>query len=167
MGRYIRGNVDENLGLGTLGAGTAVSVSFDETVNERTLVSSLVASWSLSNWTPINDVGPIVVGVAHSDYTDAEIQAYLDNTGSWNEGDKIQQREVGRRLIRRVGQFEIPDDAQSAVVLNDGKPIKTKLNWILLQGQTLRYWAMNQGTAAIATTNPDVRLQGHANLWPR
>ncbi len=167
MGRYIRGNVDENLSVGTLAAGTLISAVFDETVNERTLVSSVVASWSLSNMTPAEGVGLLVVGVAHSDYTDAEIEAYIENTGSWNEGDKIQQREVGKRLIRRVGQFAAPSAAVSAVTLNDGKPIKTKLNWILLQGQTLRYWAYNQGTAAFATTDPDVRLQGHANLWPR
>jgi len=154
MGRYIRGNIDENLGLGT------------ETVNERTLVTSIIASWSLSNWTPAEGRGPVVVGVAHSDYTDPEIEAYIENTGSWNEGSKVEQ-EIGRRKIRRVGQFDIPSGATVSAVLNDGKPIRTKLNWILNQGQTLRYWAYNQGTLAIATTIPDVRLQGHANLFPK
>ncbi len=167
MGRYIRGGVDENLGLGTLAAATLVSAIFDNVVNERTLISSLVASWSLSNWTPIESVGPIVVGVAHSDYTDAEIEEYIENLNSWDEGALIQSREINRRLVRRVGQFDIPASATESSVLNHGKPIKTKLNWILLQGQSLRYWAYNQGTAAIATTNPDVRLQGHANLFPK
>ncbi len=167
MGRYIRGGVDENLGLGTLAASALVSADFDETVRERTLISSLVASWSLSNWTPIASVGPIVVGVAHSDYTDAEIEAYIENLESWDEGDKIGQ-EIGRRKIRRVGQFAVTAVGDVGVmVLNDGKPIKTKLNWILNAGQTLSYWAYNQGTAAVATTNPDVRLQGHVNLFPK
>ncbi len=166
MGRYLRGNVDENLGLGTLAAAALVSAIFDETVNERTLITSLIASWSLSNWTAANGVGPIVVGVAHSDYTDAEIEAYIENTGSWNEGGKIEQ-EIGRRKVRRVGQFDIPSATTESSVLNDGKPIRTKLNWILNQGQTLRYWAYNQGTVAIGGTNPDVRLQGHANLFPK
>ncbi len=167
MGKYLRGNIDENLSVGTLTAGTLISAVFDETVNERTLVSSIVASWTLSNMTPGEGIGPLVVGVAHSDYTDAEIEAYIENTGSWNEGSLVESREVGKRLVRRVGQFPIPPDASGGVVLNDGKPIKTKLNWIMTQGQTLRYWAYNQGTAAFATTDPDVRLQGHANLWPR
>lgn len=168
MGRYIRGNIDENLGVGTLAASTLFSAIFDEVVNERTFVSSVVASWSLTNMTPTEGTGPLVCGLAHSDYTDTEIEEYIENTGSWNEGDKIQQREVGRRLVRRVGQFPIPVSAAGGVVLNDGKPIKTKLNWILLQGQSLRYWVYNQGTVAIsAASNPDVRLQGHANLWPR
>ena len=167
MGRYLRGSIDENLSLGTLAAATLLSAIFDETVNERTLVSSIVVSWSLSNWTPAQGDGPIVVGVAHSDYTDAEIEAVIENVGSWNEGDMVLSREVAKRLVRRVGQFEIPSAAEGGTVLNDGRPIKTKLNWILLQNQTLRYWAYNQGTSALATTSPDIRIQGHANLWPR
>ncbi len=167
MGRYLRGNVDENLGLGTLAASTLVSAIFDETVNERTYASSAVISWSLTNWTPAEGDGPIVVGLAHSDYTDAEVEEWIENTASWNEGALQQSREIGRRLIRSVGQFPIPASAAGGVVLNDGKPIKTKLGWILLQNQTLRYWAYNQGTSALATTSPDVRIQGHVNLFPK
>lgn len=165
--RYIRGNIDENLSLGTLAAGTLVGVAFDETVNERTFVSSVVCSWSLSNWTAGDDDGPIVVGLAHGDYSDAEIEAYIENTGSWNEGDLVQSREVGRRLIKRVGQFMVTDiQAETIHTLNNGMPVKTKLNWVLNQGATLKYWAYNQGASALATTDPDVRIQGHANLWP-
>ncbi len=165
MGRYIRGSVDENLLLTTLAAKTAVSAVFDETVNERSLISSLVATWSLGDFTLGSDIGPVMVGVAHSDYTDAEIEAFIEATGSWDEGDKIQQ-EVSRRKVRRVGIFpSAPGPAD--LVLNDGKPIKTKLNWILNQGQTLRVWAYNMGASPIATTVPDVGVQGHANLWPR
>ncbi len=169
MGRYIRGNVDENLALGTLAAGTLISAVFDETVNERTLISSLVAAWNMSDFTPAADTGPIIVGVAHSDYTDAEVEAFIENTGSWNEGDMIQSREVGRRLVRIVGTFQTPQSGDAAlnVSLNDMVPVKTKLNWILLQGQTIRYWAYNAGDVAIATTNPNVRLHGHANLFPK
>ncbi len=169
MGRYIRGNVDENLALGTLAAATLVGVLFDETVNERTYVSSIVATWNLSDFTEAADVGPIVVGIAHGDYSDAEIEAFIENTGSWNEGDLVQQREVGRRLIRKVGTFgaDGPVDSATSLTLNDGKPITTKLGWILLQGQTLRYWAYNPGAAAVSTTDPNVRLSGHVNLWPR
>ena len=167
MGRYLRGNVDENLSLGTLAAATLLSAIFDETVNERTYASSAVLSWSLTNWTPAEGDGPLVVGLAHSDYSDAEVEEWIENTSSWNEGDLVQSREIGRRLIRSVGQFPIPVDASGGVVLNDGKPIKTKLGWILLQNQTLRYWAYNQGTSALATTSPDVRLQGHVNLFPK
>jgi len=166
MGKYLRGDVDEFAGLTTLGAKTLVSVTFDSVVNERTLVSSVDAIYGLSLLTPASGVGPIMVGLAHSDYSDAEIQAVIDATGSWNEGDLVAQ-EVGNRKVRRVGIFEIPDDALDAVVLNDGKSIKTKLNWMLLQGQSLKLWAFNTGANPVATTVPVVTCQGHANLWPR
>ncbi len=166
MGRYIRGNVDEKLSLTTLAAATAVSEIFDQVVNERTLVSSIVASYSMLNMTPAAADGPILVGVAHSDYTDAEITEFIVNAGGWNEGNKIAQEQASRK-IRRVGTFQNPPDITTLAVLNDGRPIKTKLNWILLQGQSLRLWAFNTGSSALDTTVPVVHANGHCNLWPR
>ncbi len=166
MGRYIRGNVDEFNGLGTLAAKTVAAVPFDETVNGRTLVSSMVATHSMTAFTKSTGDGPIMVGVAHGDYTVAEIEEYLESTGSWDEGNLIDQ-ETSKRKIRRIGKFENPIDEAAVAVLNDGKPIKTKLNWILNDGATLQYWAYNLGTSALATTSPIVNAEGHVNLWPR
>lgn len=166
MGRYIRGNVDEELALTTLAPKDVVGATFDEAVNERTLVSSLVATWSIGNWTPVANAGPIVVGVAHGDYTDAEIEEWLEQTGQWNEGNLV-SREIGARKIRQIGTLESPEAATGSRSLNDGRAIKTKLNWILNQGQTLRVWAYNSGSAAVATTAPSVTVNGHVNLWPR
>lgn len=168
MGRYIRGNVDETMDLGTLAARTLQAEAFDEAVNERTFISSLVASWSLGDMTDADDVGPIMVGVAHGDYSAAEIEEFIENTGSWDEGDLVQQ-EVGQRKIRVVGIFETAPAASVVAVrtLNEGRPIKTKLGWILLQAQTIDVWAYNLGSAALSTTAPNLHLQGHVNLWPR
>ncbi len=55
--------------------------------------------------------------------------------------------------------------ANQQIVLNDGKPIKTKLNWILQEGQTLAFVGYNMGSVQVQTTTPDVRILGHANLW--
>jgi len=142
------------------------STDFDETVIERTLVSSIVAAYSLSGMTPAFDDGPIEIGVAHSDYTTAEIKEFVDNAGSWNEGNLVQQ-EVAKRRIKRIGIFPVPDNADDAVVLNDGEPIKTKLNWMLMTGQTLKVWAFNLGDSSLATTNPQILTSGHVNLWPQ
>ncbi len=166
MGRYLKGRVDETLTLSALAAATAAITDFDEVVNERTLVSSLVATWSMDDFTEGADSGPIEVGVAHNDYTGAEIEEFLENTGSWNEGAKVEQ-EISRRQIRAIGVFESAQQALGTTSLNEGKPLKTKLNWILNQGDTLRLWAYNRGTAAVATTVPNVHASGHANLWPR
>ncbi len=163
MGRYIRGNVNEVLALGTLGPVTVISAAFDNVVSERTLVSSVVATYAIENFTPNAGDGPIAVGLAHSDYSDAEIQAVMTATASWAEGDLVAQ-EIAKRKVRRVGVF---DPNESGDVLNDGKAIKTKLNWILNSGQTLRVWAFNTGASTLATTDPDVTVEGHANLWPR
>ncbi len=166
MGRYIRGNVNEAVPIGTLDTKVATSVIFDNVVNERTLVSSLIATWSIENWTAIAQNGPFVCGVAHSDYNTAEIEEYIEATASWNEGNLTAQ-EVNQRKIRRVTTLNPPDTAADIVIANDGKPIKTKLNWIMLQGQSLQAWVYNDGTVQTATTAPVMRLNGHANLWPR
>ncbi len=167
MGKYIRGQVDESVPLGTLASRTAVLAVFDETVNERTLVSSLVASYLIADMTQGAGIGPIMVGIAHGDYTAAEIEEWIENTGSWNETDLVQQ-EVGGRKIRQIGVFTGANtDGAGVEHLNNGDPIKTKLNWILTQGQTLDLWAYNLGANALATTTPTVFCQGHANLWPR
>ncbi len=160
MGRYLKGNVEDQVSLSTLGAGAVVLGIFDETVNERTRVSSLDGIWTLSEHTA--GEGPLVFGVAHSDYSSAEVLEWIDNTGSWNEGDLVNQ-EVAKRKIRQIGVF---DGLTTEETMNEGKPIKTKLNWILLQGQTLDMWVFNRNAAAL-TTGSLVNINGHCNLWPQ
>ncbi len=164
--RYIRGAVDELTNIGTLASLVAVATPMDSVVNERTWASSLRAIWSVSNWTAAANVGPLLVGVAHSDYTAAEIEEWIEQTGSWDEGNLVSQ-EVGKRKIRTVGTLDATQAVTETVSLNDGKAITTKLGWILTQGQTLDVWAYNLGSAAFATTSPQLRTQGHVNLWPQ
>ncbi len=164
--RYLKGSVDERTLLTTLAARTLVSANMDESVAERTLISSLVANYAMDGLTDAADVGPIMFGVAHSDYSDAEIEEVIENAGSWDEGDLINQ-ERAKRKVRILGIFDTPPASTETSVLNDGKPMKTKLNWILLSGDTLKFWAFNMGQAAVATTVPNIYAQGHANLWPQ
>ncbi len=167
MGRYIRGSIDEDLQLGTLASKTVASGLWDETVNERTLISSIVCSWSLDGIT--SPQGPIMFGVAHGDYTAAEIEQVIENTGSWNEGDKVNQ-EISKRQVRMIGILEQGGGGSGVIEdygFNVGKPMKTKLNWILNQGQTIRMWAYNLSGSALSATDPAMRANGHANLWPR
>ncbi len=168
MGKYTKGRINFLLDLGTLAAQTLVSADNAQTVDEITLVSSIVATYSIDQWTTGAGIGPVTVGVAHSDYTDAEIEAVIENTGAWRRSDLVAQ-EIANRKVRIIGTFETPvaGTATSSRVLNDGKPIKTKLNWTLRTGQTLAFWAFNDGENPFATTDPDLRIQGHANLWER
>ncbi len=142
--------------LSTLANATVIGVDFDETVDTRVLILSMEATWALQNNTA--GEGPIVVGVAHGDYTDAEVQEVLVTTGSWKEGSLVNQ-EIARRKVRIVGMFNGEANDQ---VLNDGKPIKTTMKWILVNGETLRLFAYNRASATL-TTGGVVILQGH--LW--
>lgn len=166
--RYIKGNIDVDMALGTLAAQTLVAQAVADTVDERTFVSSAKLNWAMGDFTPIANSGPIRVGLAHSDYTAAEIEEWVELTTGWSEGDLVSQ-EISNRRIREVGVFPTSPGGASTgnSVLNDGKPITTKLGWILLGGQTLDVWAYNAGSAAVATTDPNMHAVGHANLWPQ
>jgi len=166
MGRYIRGNIDADTALGTLAAQTGIRTALAAVVTERTLVSSIVCTYGLQGFTVTDNVGPVVCGVSHSDYSLVEIEQWIEQTtGAWAEADLVAQ-EISKRKIRRIGTFA-PPLSLATVSLNDGKPIKTKLNWILNSGQTLAFWVYNQGSVAIGGTDPDFHATGHANLWPR
>ena len=165
-GTYIRGVVDEELSLGTLAAKTLVADTWDQSATEKTLISSVVATFSVDDL--LAPQGPLLFGIAHSDYTDAEIEEVIENTGSWNRGDKIAQ-ERAKRLVRVIGQFvgQEPSAAVADVRFNDGKPVKIKLNWSLQTGQTLKMWCYNLSDTALVTSVPTMHANGHANLWQR
>ncbi len=165
MRGYLKGNVQESLSLGTLGADSLVADTWDESPEEKTLVSSIVCTWSLDQLTAPQ--GPIIFGVAHSDYSDNEIEAVIENVASWDQGSKVEQ-EIAKRLVRQIGQFVSPTGAGEGltdVSFNDGKPVKTKLNWRLNSGDTLKMWAYNVSASALSTSVPIMRCNGHANLW--
>ncbi len=165
MGSYVKGNIHEDKALGTLAASTLIGENFDEVVNEKMLISSIVASWSLDGM--VAGQGPIVFGVAHSDYTDPEIEQVIENAGSWDTGNKISQ-EQGKRLVRQIGEFVSEfDTGTDDIRFNNGKPVKTKLNWLLDTGDTLKMWAYNRSAAALTTADPVMTATGHANLWRR
>jgi len=165
--RYLRGTIDHKLQLGVLAGNTLVGSDVGDTVNEETWVSSVKANFSIGQYTPVAECGPFICGWAHSDYTDAEIEEWVEQANSWNVGDKVSQ-EQSRRLIRQIGTFEtLPVAATGSVSMNDGRMKTTKIGFMLASTQTLRFWVYNAGTAAVATTDPEVRVQGHANLWPK
>lgn len=156
--RLLKGSVNKGLALSTLAADTAIGGNFADTVEERCLALSTELTWMLAS----PQEGPIVVGLAHSDYTDAEIEEYLENAGSWSEGDLVQQ-EITKRKIRMVGTFN--GGAGYDIILNDGKPVKTPLKWILTTGDTLKVWAYNRSGGAL-TTGSQVKVTGHVWLKP-
>lgn len=158
MSKYIRGVVDEDAAVGALATQVVILSPFSETVSETMRVSSVVATWALEGHTA--GEGPLIFGVSHSDYTAAEVQEYLDVVDSWAVSDLIAQ-EVSRRKIRVVGSF---DGNAVSEKFNDGRPVKTKLNWRLATNQTLEIFILNKDDDQL-TTGSAVIANGHANLW--
>jgi len=163
--KYLRGNIDENEGLGALATHDVLSFSAPDVVTEKAWLSSVKAVWSLKDLTSAQSDGPVVVGVAHSDYTATEIEAWIENAGAWDAGNMVAQ-EVSRRKIRIVGSFtQGVSGITETFVLNDGRAITTKCGWMLTTGDTVQFWAFNTGSGNLITGS-FVSITGHANLWP-
>jgi len=165
--KYISGSIDHRLQIGaTLAANTLIGSNIAQVTIDTCRISSIKCSYSLNNFTPTANAGPIIVGVAHSDYSDTEVEQWLETAGSWDRGN-TSAREQRSRMVRQIGRFTIDGqgDSTNAYVLNGGRPIKTRLNWLLTEGQTVKFWAFNAGSVAVATTNPNFEVQGSANLW--
>lgn len=143
---YIRrGGVEENMALGALADQTAIAEIFDNVVDGKTFLVSIHAAYALRAHTA--GEGPIVFGVAHSDYSSAEIEEYLETTGSWKTGDKIAQ-EQARRKVRIIGVF---DGLSTEEKFKDGELQKTPLKFMIEEAQSLKLWAYNKSGAALTT----------------
>lgn len=166
--KYLKGLIDRTLTPTALAATTMVAVDNADTVDDTTFVSSTRLTVTMRNYTPTQNVGPLIFGLAHSDYSTAEVEEWLELTTGWSQGDLVSQ-EISKRKCRILGTFspESTDAVGTVHVLNQGRPITTKLGWMLTEGQTLKYWVYNKGSQAIATTAPAINMVGHANLWPQ
>ncbi len=148
--------VSEQLALGAQTSESVVKGNFDDSVSEKTFLLSLEANWSYSEHTP--DQGSITVGIAHSDYTAAEILEWYDATSAWDTGNLVAQ-EQNRRKIRQVGVFS---GALAQGDLNDGKSIKTPLKFIVETGATLQIWAISHDTSTL-TSGTVINVDG--KVW--
>ncbi len=153
-------NIDLEFALGTLADQTLLGSELNDNVDRDQFILSVEAIYAMRNHT--TGEGPIMVGFAHDDYTDAEIEAWIENTQGWSQADLIQQeiQQRGKR-IKIVGSFPVLQGSDA--VLNEGRPIKTAARFTLLQSAGLKFWAYNQAGAAL-TTGTVVIVDGHAWL---
>ncbi len=141
--------------LGTLGSVTAIASGIDDgsALTTSLFIMSVHASWTLKGFTRGSGDGPIVVGFAHGDYSVTEIKEALE-VALLGPASKIEQ-ERSRRLVRQVGilqpRGQTSGAADEMAQLNDGDIVKTKLNWVIEEGQTLNVFAYNSGSGALAT----------------
>ncbi len=150
-----RVGISPELNLATLASDTAIVSGLTGVAADTYRAMSVKAVWSLSGLTA--GEGPITVGFAHSDYTVTEIKECLEAAGAIDFGDKV-AAEQANRLVRTVGQFS---EANSS--LNDGKPIKTRLNWLISIGEEVNIFAFSEDDQANLTTGATVRITG--DLW--
>ncbi len=138
---------------GTVAADDVTTQVLTEVFTEERRVLSIESTYALKGLAAGD--GPLEYGVAHSDYSAAEIEEALEAVGAWDEGDKVAQ-EQAKRLVRRIGVF-----TEEETALNDGRPVKTRLNWRIATGDTLSFWIRNRGIQL--TTGSEITGQGAAH----
>ncbi len=146
------------LALLTTATSTLISADLLPPGDNEFRLLSIKGLWAIRDLTV--GQGPIMIGVAHSDYSNVEIEEYLENEAQLTRGDMIATREIAKRLVRRIGHFS---GGAAEETLNDGKPIKTRLNWPMAEGITLKIWAYNQ-SGAILATGAEVVFSGNLTI---
>ncbi len=86
--KFRSGTLEIDLAMTTLAAKSLV-VATSENVADTARISSVEAVYGINGWTAGTNVGPFLFGVAHSDYSAAEIEAFIESAGSWDIGDKL------------------------------------------------------------------------------
>ncbi len=148
---------------GALATEDVVSGAITSAAADKLRFVSLNASYTWTNIGSGVDDG-CTFGVAHSDYSAAEIEECLEQAASIDLGDKIAQ-EKGNRLVREIGTISAGGaGAAGGQAFNDGKPTKTRLNWLMSAGDTLSLWIRN-ASGTVWTTGSGVAVSG--DLWVR
>ncbi len=152
--------IDGQLALGALAASDVAKGNLGSVLDQECWAISIDTIISTTNITAGD--GPLLVGVAHSDYSAAEIEEWIEEASSWIKSNKIGQ-ERARRKIRTIGIFRGNLDEE---IMNDGRMLRTKLGFALEDGQTLAFWGYNQSDV-VFTTGGTVNIHGKAYLRPQ
>jgi len=145
--------------IGALAAADVVSNPITNALTDKLRFISVDATYTLSDAVTADDGHSF--GLAHSDYTAAEVEECLEAGGSLDLGNKVAQ-EQANRLVREIGTFGSVPVTTGGLMFNDGKPVKTRLNWLMSEGDTLNLWIRN-GSGAVYTTGSAILING--NLW--
>ncbi len=150
-----------SVALGALVTGDVLSGAASAAAANTLRIISLDMAWGIVDLGAGSDDG-FTFGVAHSDYSAAEIEECLEATGSMDIGDKIEQ-ERANRLVREIGTVS-PQAAVAGggATFNDGKRVKTRLNWVLAIGDSLSVWVRNASSANYTT---GANIVGNGIMW--
>lgn len=130
--------------VGALADATVSVTDMTDTDRTRYLISA-DAVWTMRDHTA--GEGPIEVGYAHGIYSATEIKEAIESGASW-ASDTLTALEKSRRKVRMVGVFP---GLSTEEVLNDGKPIRTKLNFTITDGENLSVYVYNRSGGSLTT----------------
>ncbi len=145
--------------IGALATLDVVGGNLTGTSTDPYRIMSVSFTYGLSDLGATSDDGQ-EFGLAHSDYSDAEIEECLEAVNI-NVGDKIAQ-ERANRLVRTIGQFVGAPGTGAGLNWNDGKRVKTRLNWGMTIGDVLRVWVRN-ASGTVYTTGATIDVIG--DMW--
>ncbi len=156
-----RVRVQNELAIGALAADDVISGALTLAGVGTYRAMSIKCAWGLSD-IPIGLDDNFQFGVAHSDYTAAEIEECLEAQESIDLGDKVAQ-ERANRLVRLIGIMNpIIVTADTGAQFQNGRQVKTRLNWLMSIGDTLVVWVRN-GSGTIWSTGTLITTIG--DLW--
>jgi len=119
---------------------------------------SVKASYAWVDIQVVADDG-MTFGLAHSDYTAAEVEECLEAIAAIDRGDKIAQ-EQSNRLVREIGSIESLDSTGTGSrVFADGRQVHTRLNWFMSIGDQLNLWIRN-ASGIVWTTGSSISMNG-------
>ncbi len=150
---FVAIRVDKQITLTTLGDATIIAADlFGGNLVEDLWVNSVHLLWTIRGHT--GGEGPIEVGVAHGDYTTAELQEWA--TSNQFDPDDLIDKERNRRLVRSSGMFP---GLATEEALNNGTPLKTVVKFLIGDGKPFNIWALNSSGATL-TTGTVVEIHG-------
>ncbi len=153
--------INAQLALGALAAGTVIQGTLTNAATDPLRFISIDGTWSILDLGAAIDDG-FTFGVAHSDYSAVEIEECLESFASMDLGDKVAQERQGR-LVREIGTISVAGAVAGAgATFNDGKPMKTRLNWLMSTADQLGVWVRN-ASGVVWTTGARIAFAG--NLW--
>lgn len=156
--------VATNVTIGALAAfGLVKGTMIPASANPYRIVSAKLAYQVVDIGAEIDDGHEI--GLAHGDYTATEIEECVEATGSIDIGDKLLQEQADR-LVRSIGfAIQIGANIDASAAVNEGRPIKTKLNWKVGIGDTVDAWIRN-GSDTVWTTGSTLAIIGEVWVTP-
>ncbi len=157
--------VAQNITIGALAAFSLVKGTlYPASTNPYRIVSSDLSYQVVDLGATIDDGHE--VGLAHGDYTATEIEECVESQSAIDLGDLLAQERTNR-LVRTIGFASGGSGAATdqSLSVNDGKPVKTKLNWKIGIGDTVDAWIRN-GSDTIWTSGATLAIIGHVWVTP-